>query len=136
MEVAVITPYLALDDCAAAIRFYADAFGAVETGERYTDGDGRIGHAEIRVFGVTLFVSDEYPDYGARSPKSLGGSHMALHVQVTDADAVARQLVAAGADTLREVTAQPDGERRGTFLDPFGYRWMIGQRADVDRNDD
>ena len=75
MEAAVITPYLALDDCAAAIRFYADAFRAVETSERYTDGDGRIGHAEIRVFGVTLFVSDEYPDYGVRRPKSLVGFH-------------------------------------------------------------
>ena len=86
MKAAVITPYWAFDDCAAAIRFYADAFGAVETGERYTDGDGGIGHAEIRVLGVTLFVSDEYPEYGARSPKSLAGSHMALHVRIADVE--------------------------------------------------
>ena len=130
MQKAIITPYLAFDDCAAAMCFYRQAFGAVETGERYTDADGRIGHAAIEVGAAILFVSDEYRDYGARSPKSLGGSHVALHVEVDDADAAARQFVAAGGKTLRELAPQSDGERRGTFLDPFGYRWMIDERID------
>ena len=125
-----LTPYLTAHDCAAAIAFYADAFGAVETGARFTDSDGRIGHAEISIGGATIFLSDEYPDFGAQSPKSLGGSTAALHIQVADASETARRLVAAGAEVLQELAAQADGERRGTFLDPFGYRWMVGERVE------
>ena len=127
MDPIVLTPYLTFHDCAAAIRFFGEVFGNVETQEQYTDDDGRIAHATIRVGGATLFVSDEYPAYGARSPETLGGSPVALHFHVADADAVAARMVAAGGTTLREVEDQADGERRGTFLDPFGYRWMIGQ---------
>ena len=117
-------------DCAAAIAFYARAFDAVETGPRFTDSDGRIGHAEISIGGATVFLSDEYPDFGARSPKSLGGSTVALHIQVVDADETARRLVAAGAEVLAELAEQADGERRGTFLDPFGYRWLVGEQVE------
>lgn len=127
MKPIVVTPYLALDDCAAALRFFEEVFATVEVDERYVDTDGRIAHATIRVDGATLFVSDEYPDYGALSPKTLGGSTVALHVRVADADAVAARMVAAGGKMLREVADQEDGERRGTVLDPFGYRWMLGQ---------
>ena len=126
----LLTPYLTAHDCAAAIAFYARAFGAVETGPRFTDSDGRIGHAEISIGGATVFLSDEYPDFGARSPKSLGGSTVALHIQVVDADETARRLVAAGAEVLAELAEQADGERRGTFLDPFGYRWLVGEQVE------
>ena len=135
MQSIVVTPYLTFHDCAAAVRFYTEVFGSVETEEQYTDVDGRIAHATIRVGGATLFVSDEYPDYGAHSPRDLGGSPVALHSQVADADAVAARMVAAGGTTLRGVEDQADGERRGTFLDPFGYRWMIGQRPKTERAD-
>ena len=126
----LLTPYLTAHDRAAAIAFYSKAFGAVETGARFTDSDGRIGHAEITIGGATIYVSDEYPDFGAQSPKSLGGSTVALHIQVADVDATARRLVAAGAEVLRELTEEADGERRGTFLDPFGYRWMVGEQVE------
>ena len=124
-----LTTYLTAHDCAAAIDFYICAFGAVETGPRFTAPDGKVGHAEISFGGATLFLSDEYPDFGALSPKSLGGSTAALHIQVSDADEVARRLVAAGAEVVQEVAEQADGERRGTFLDPFGYRWMVGEKV-------
>lgn len=131
----ILTPYLCFHDCAAAIRFFGEVFGDVDTQEQYTDDDGCIAHATIRVGGATLFVSDEYPDYGARSPQTLRGSPVALHFQVADADAVAARMVAAGGTTLREVEDQADGERRGTFLDPFGYRWMIGQSLQTEPAD-
>ena len=126
----LLTPYLTAHDCAAAIAFYASAFGAVETGARFTDSDGRIGHAEISIGGATIFLSDEYPDFGARSPRSLGGSNVALHTRVVDANETARRLLAAGAEVVSELAEQPDGERRGTFLDPSGYRWMVAEKVD------
>ena len=122
-----LTPYLTTHDCAAAIDFYERAFGANETGARFTAPDGKIGHAEISIGGARIFLSDEYPDFGAVSPKSLGGASVALHIQVDDADDVSRRFVAAGGTVLRELCEEPDGERRGTFLDPFGYRWMVGE---------
>ena len=125
-----LTPYLSPHDCAAAIAFYEKAFGAVETGARFTDPEGRIGHSEITIGGATLYLSDEFPDFGARSPRSLGGSSAALHIRVADADETARRLVEAGAEVLHEVAEQADGERRGTFLDPFGYRWMVGEKLE------
>ena len=92
-----LTPYLSPHDCAAAIAFYEKAFGAVETGARFTDPEGRIGHSEITIGGATIYLSDEFPDFGACSPQSLGGSSAALHIRVADADETARRLVAAGA---------------------------------------
>ena len=50
-----LTPYLTAHDCAAAIDFYEDAFGAVETGARFTDPEGRIGIQHQEVTG-------HYPD--------------------------------------------------------------------------
>ncbi|MYD98987.1 MAG: VOC family protein [Gammaproteobacteria bacterium] len=125
-----ITAYLCVHDGAAAIDFYRRAFGAEETGPRFTDPEGRIGHAEISIDGTRLFLSDEYPDFNALSPKTLGGAAVALHLEVPDADAAAARLVEAGATTERVVAEQADGERRGVFVDPFGYRWMIGQKVE------
>ena len=131
VQQAVLTPYLGVHDCAAAIDFYRRAFGAEETGPRFTATDGRVGHAEISIGGCQVFISDEYPEVGALSPKRLGGSHAALHLRVADADGTARRLVEAGATVLHAVAQQADGERRGTFLDPFGYRWMIGELVET-----
>ena len=55
---------------------------------RFTGPDGRIGHAELVIGTVRLFLSDEYPEVGAMSPRTLGGSTVALHLEVADVDAV------------------------------------------------
>ena len=85
-----------------------------------------VADAADRALWNTL-MAREHPDFGAVSPKSLGGASVALHIQVDDADDVSRRFVAAGGTVLRELSEEPDGERRGTFLDPFGYRWMVGE---------
>ena len=48
-----LIPYLTVHDGAAAVAFYASAFGARETGERYAEEDGRIGHKFGQVGIVT-----------------------------------------------------------------------------------
>ena len=53
-----ITPYLCCKGAAAALDFYAQAFGAVET-LRIAGKDGSIGHAGITIEGAPLMVSDE-----------------------------------------------------------------------------
>lgn len=121
-----LTPYLTVDDGTAAIAFYAAAFGAEEVGERYTDDDGRIGHASLRIGGHALYLSDENHDYGAYAPKTLGQSTAAIVLGVEDVDATYAAAIAAGATVDREPTGAEGGGRRGWLIDPFGHRWAIG----------
>ena len=119
-----LMPYLAVRGAADAIAWYVDVFDARET-VRYTGDDGRIGHAELTIGDVGLALSDEYPDFGAVSPATLGGTSVALNLTVPDVDAVFARAVAAGADVQREPTDQPYGYRAAAFFDPWGHRWMV-----------
>jgi PhnB protein len=129
MSKSAITPYLCCKDAARAIEFYRRAFGAVEE-MRMAEPNGRIGHAEIRIAGAAVMLSDEYPEMNVLSPQSIGGSPVALHLYIADVDAVAKQAVAAGAKVLREVADQFYGDRTGTLEDPFGHRWFIATRKE------
>lgn len=121
---ATIVPYLSVRDAAAAIDWYVAVLGAVET-VRYTGDDGRVGHAELQIGGATLYVSDEYLDYGAASPEHLGGTAVALNLVVADVDTVFAAAAAAGATVQREPADQAYGERSCAVVDPWGHRWMI-----------
>jgi PhnB protein len=121
-----VTPYLAVANTAKAIDFYVEAFGATETGERFVDPDGRIGHAEITIGDSVVYLSDEYPDFGATAPTTLGGTAVALTVYVPDVDAAVAAAEKAGATVDRAIEETFYGTRRATITDPFGHRWMVG----------
>lgn len=123
------TPYLCIKEAARAIEFYKRAFGATET-MRLAQPDGRIGHAEIRIGGAPIMLADEFPEMGFRSPQSLGGSPVVIHLYVDDVDALASQAVAAGAKVLRPVADQFYGDRSGTLTDPFGHVWTIATHTE------
>jgi uncharacterized glyoxalase superfamily protein PhnB len=118
--------YLIVDDGVAAIDFYGRAFGAVEA-FRVVGDDGRVGHAELAMGEVTIMLADEYPEIGAVSPATLGGTAVSLYVTVPDCDAVHDRAVAAGATSERAPADQPHGNRTATIRDPFGHRWMLSQ---------
>jgi len=120
-----ITPYITVKGAARAIDFYKSVFGAVESGARYTEPGGRVGHAEIAIGGAQIMLSDEHPEIGVVSPETLGGTPMTLHVHVADAGATVARAAKEGAKVLRAVQDQPYGERSGTIQDPFGHRWMV-----------
>jgi PhnB protein len=124
-----VTPYLAVDDAAAAIAFYKEAFGAIEVMRMPAPG-GKIGHAEVEIGGSRVMLADEYPDMDFRSPKAYGGTPVTLHLYVADVDAVARRAVAAGAREIRPVEDQFYGDRTGTFEDPFGHVWHLATRKE------
>src|SRR5271155_5772268 len=75
-------------------------------------------------------LADEFPDYGAISAETLGGSPVKIQLQVDDVDAAAARAVAAGAKVLHPVQDQFYGERSGQFSDPFGYTWMISTQTE------
>ena len=111
-------------DAKAAIAFYARAFGAVEQ-FRLSEPSGKVGHAEIRIGDSVLMLNDEYPDFGAKSPASVGGSPVAFRIEVPDADAAVERAVKAGATVVRPVQDEFYGDRMGMVACPFGYRWSL-----------
>jgi uncharacterized glyoxalase superfamily protein PhnB len=118
------TPYLACRGAEAAIEFYGQAFGAVETGERYVGDDGRIGHAELSIGPVTIYLADEHPELDVVSPRALSGRASSIVLSVADCDAAHQRAVDAGATSERTPADQPYG-RMAVVIDPFGHRWML-----------
>ena len=116
--------YICIAGASAALDFYRDAFGAKEL-MRLTEPDGKIGHAEIQIGDAVLSISDEYPDYGVLSPKTIGGSSVKIHLNVTDVDAFAERAIKAGATLVRPIEDQFYGDRSGQLADPFGYTWIV-----------
>ena len=112
-----VTPYLCVKGAAQAIEFYKKAFLATER-MRIAQPDGRVGHAELQVGDSVIMLSDEFPEIGARSPQSLGGSPVSIHLYVEDADAIFSQAVAAGAKIKRPIADQflwrSSGRSRGS----------------------
>ncbi|MBI2216008.1 MAG: VOC family protein [Candidatus Rokubacteria bacterium] len=119
-----ITPYLSIKGAAEAIDFYKRAFGATET-MRMSHADGRVGHAELQIGDSRVMLADEFPEMNFRSPHSIGGTPVMLHMYVEDADAVVKQAVAAGATLVRPVQDQFYGDRSGSVTDPYGHVWHV-----------
>ena len=124
-----ITPYLLVDDAAAAIEFYASVFGATERLRMPAPG-GKIGHAELQLGDSLLMVADEFPETGGRSPRTVGGSPVIVSVYVEDVDAVFERAVQAGATALRPVEDQFYGDRTAQLEDPFGHQWSVATHVE------
>ena len=120
-----VTPYLTLQDAARAIEFYKRAFGAHETG-RMTGPDGKsVMHAELRIGDSLVMLSDEFPEMGARSPQSLGGTTASIFLYVPDVDAAFKRAVDAGARAIMPPADMFWGDRFGKLVDPFGHEWAM-----------
>jgi len=119
-----VTPYLCVKGAAKALEFYTRAFKAKEV-FRLAEPDGKIGHAEFEIGTSRLMISDEYPDFGALSPNTVGGSPIKLQIRVDDVDGFVKHAVAAGATVLRPPKDQFFGERSGLIADPFGHSWFV-----------
>lgn len=118
-----LTPYLAVADARAALRWYREAFGAVELGPPVVVPDGRIGHAEMALAGARLMLSDQAPNLGVMAPEPDRFS-VTLHLEVPDVDGLTDRAVAAGA-RLERPPADAGYGRNAVVVDPFGHRWML-----------
>jgi len=124
-------PHLIVSDGMAALKFYAEVFGAAE-GHNMMARDGkRLMHGELELDGHKLFVSDEFkPEEGGacRTPQTLGGSCVRITLNTDDADGVVERAVARGARVIMPVADMFWGARYGQFIDPFGHIWGINQQ--------
>jgi len=124
-----VTPYLIVRGAARALDFYTSVFGATEI-DRMPTPDGKIAHAEIRIGDSPVMLADEFPEMGALSPESIGGSPITLHVYVEHVDAVFDKAIGGGARVDRPVKDQFYGDRAGSFVDPFGHKWNVATHVE------
>jgi uncharacterized glyoxalase superfamily protein PhnB len=131
---------LTYEDAGAAADWLCRAFGFRESGERFSDEQGRVTHAELSFGedGLVLlgFASPEYRgparhaaecEQAARwldNPYVVDG----VLVNVPDLDAHLARAQEAGATILRGPEEQPFG-RLYTAADLEGHRWMFVQPA-------
>jgi PhnB protein len=124
-----VTPYLVLDDAAAAIEFYKQAFGAEERVRMDAPG-GKIGHAELAIGDSLVMLADAFPQSTTRPPNELGGTSAGVFLYVEDVDAVVKRAEEAGATITMEVADQFWGDRFGSVKDPFGHSWSIATHVE------
>src|SRR5262245_30835906 len=119
-----VTPYLVVEDAAAAIDYYTKVFAATER-ERMDTPDGKVGHAELEIGDSLVMLSDASPQFSTRAPTEVGATTASIFLYVEDVDAVVKGAVDAGATVLMEVADQFWGDRFGTVQDPFGHQWSV-----------
>ena len=124
-----IVPYLLVRNAAAAIEYYKKAFGATEVG-RFVQGDGRIGHADMKIGDSHFMFADEFPERGYVGPQSLGGTTFGMALYVDNVDEVFQRAIDAGGKVERAVEDQFYGDRTGTLIDPFGHKWSISTHVE------
>lgn len=128
-----VTPYLIVEDAAAAIDFYQRAFGAQELYRlpmKDADGRDRIGHAEIRIGDCNLMLSDEWPDMQAIGPNARGGTTVSFMVYGDDVDRAYQRALDAGAKADKPIRDEFWGDRMGSVIDPFGHKWALATHVE------
>ncbi len=119
-----ITPHLVCAGAADAMEFYKKAFKAVEI-HRIPGPGGKLMHGAIRIGDSMVMLADEFPEWGSKGPKTLGGTPVTIHMYVDDVDAVFAQAVSAGATPAMPVADMFWGDRYGMLVDPFGHSWSV-----------
>jgi len=98
------------------VDFLKKAFAAEEV-ERAQDPGGVIHHAKLRIGTSVLELSEARAEF-LPMPSTL-------YLYVADCDALYRQAVAAGAQSLSAPADQPYGDRNAGVQDPYGNTWYL-----------
>ncbi len=133
MSPARVAVMLAVSDAAAAIDFYAAAFGAEERWR--IEGGGNV-VAGMSIDGSEFFLATA-SGY-TRSPDTVGGTTVRIELFVDDPEAAFERAIAAGATEPTPITEHThqtvDGGSfrmlQGSVRDPFGHAWLIGRFLD------
>lgn len=123
--------HMTVTNAAEAIEFYGKAFGAEEVC-RMPGPDGKtVMHSELKIGNSTIMINDEFPgDAPTKSPKSLNGTSICIHLYVEDADAVYNRAVKAGCTVKMPLDDQFWGDRYGLVNDPYGHAWSIASHKE------
>jgi uncharacterized glyoxalase superfamily protein PhnB len=120
---------LAVPDAATAAAWYSQALGA-----RQLWSLGSVVGLEID--GAPFFLGEPEGN-GWSSPSDLRTTTVRVEVFVDDPDGFVARAVAAGADgsgdPVRDHDAPWGVHRQGSFFDPFGHLWLVGDRSPLSR---
>jgi PhnB protein len=111
-----VTPYLAVQKATQLIDFVKQAFGAVELFRAATPGGGL--HAEVRIGDSMVMI-------GGSEGMPFPETPAVLHLYVSDADAVYKRALQAGASSMAEPVDQDYGDREAGVKDIAGNQWYI-----------
>jgi PhnB protein len=124
-----VSPHLSVAGAADAMDFYTTVLGASER-MRMPTPDGKIAHAELQLGDSVIMIGDEAPGGTDPSPKTRGGSPVALFVYVDDVDDVFERALEAGAQSVQPPENHFYGDRVAMFDDPYGHRWNIATHVE------
>jgi uncharacterized glyoxalase superfamily protein PhnB len=126
----LLSVMLAVPDAQAAAAWYRDALGA----EELWNLGSVIG---LSIAGAPLFVG-EPSNNGWDYPARLGMPSVRVEVFCDDPDTFIERAVAAGAKGRTypaKIHDMPWGpHRQGTFADPFGHLWFVGDRSPLQKH--
>ena len=126
-----VSVMLAVDDAPAALVWYKQALGAQELWNL-----GSVIGMEID--GAPIFLGQP-ENNGWETPTKLGAPSARIEVFCDDPDAFIARAVTAGADGKIDrirIHQMPWGpHRQGSFIDPFGHKWLVGDRSPLRRYD-
>jgi PhnB protein len=125
-----ISLMLAVADAPAALEWYKRALGATELWNL-----GSVIGMEIQ--GAPIFLG-EPENNGWETPVKLGLPSVRIEVFCDDPDSFIARAVAEGAngsiDPIRNHEAPWGVHRQGSFIDPFGHKWLVGDRSPLARH--
>jgi PhnB protein len=119
-----IVPHIYIEGAAAAVAFYAKAFGAEEV-FRVAGADGRILHGELMIAGSVVMIGDPTNRDIYGDPRQLGGCTAGLHLMVDDNEALLNRAKAVGAEEVQPLTRMFYGASSCSVRDPFGHVWVL-----------
>jgi len=110
-----VTPYIMVHGAKKYMEFLEKAFDAKINS--VFENNGSVMNAEVRIGSSLIMVGDV--------PEGHKPSDAMYYVYVPDADALFKQAVAAGAESLYEPMDQFYGDRSGAVKDTSGNVWWI-----------
>jgi PhnB protein len=128
-NVTEVIPHIVVRDAARAAEWYERALGA-RLGARVPVPDGRLMQIELLFGDSRVMIADEFPEFGAVSPLTLGGTYGALTITTDAVDELWERALAEGAHVHSPLQDAFWGERHGQILDPFGHRWGLAQHLE------
>jgi PhnB protein len=112
-----ITPYLIVPGAAQLIEFMKEAFGGTEIFRVARPEGTAIMHAEVKIGDSMIELADATEQF---PPKPA-----AIHLQVSDVDAVYQRALEGGATSIYAPMDHEYGERGSGVVDAFGNHWYI-----------
>lgn len=120
---------LTVRDAPAALEYYQKALGA-KVVYRMDGPDGSVLHSTLTIAGCMLYLSGEDEMFQAVGQDTHERhSSCLLCINSDDPDTDFARAIAVGGKVIMPVQDCPWGSRSGILVDPFGYRWTIGNET-------